>query len=101
MKRAYFDVYGYRFELRSTCGSAFDGLCQDFAFFRSDAQGGERLIDLCYADPEYDNLPDWDASIRTPRNIGFASRLSGQKSDVAALSVPDRYAHFLRRISSD
>jgi len=71
VQRAFFDVYGYRFELRSSCGSAFDGLCQDFAFFRSDERGGERLIELRYEDPEYDNLPAWDATIHTPRNIVY------------------------------
>jgi hypothetical protein len=72
VRKAYFDVYGYRFELRSTCPPAFEGLCQDFAFFRSDAQsGGERVIELRYEDPRYDNLPDWNAVIHTPRNIVY------------------------------
>lgn len=45
VRRAFFDVYGYRFELCSSCRSAFDGLCQDFAHFRGDARGRERLIE--------------------------------------------------------
>ena len=73
VQRAFFDVYGYRFELRSSCRPAFDGLCQDFAFFRSDARGGERLIELRYEDPQYDSLPAWDATIHTPRNIVYKS----------------------------
>jgi hypothetical protein len=71
VQRAFFDVYGYRFELRSTCPSAFDGLCQDFAFFHSDARGAERVVEVCFEDPQYDGLPACDAAIHTPRNIVY------------------------------
>ena len=41
VRRAFFDVYGYRFELRSSCRSAFDGLCQI-----RDRNGTSRAADI-------------------------------------------------------
>lgn len=68
---AFFDVYGFQFELRSSCRSAFDGLCQDFAFFRSESRQGDRVLEIVLDSPGYENLPPLDAAIHTPRNIVY------------------------------
>jgi hypothetical protein len=68
-----FDVYGFRFVIRSSSPWATDSLSQDFAFFRSAPAGGERLIEMLEEEPDYDGLPVCEASVYTPRNVVYRS----------------------------
>jgi hypothetical protein len=71
VQQAVFDIYGYRFALRSDSKPAFDGLCQSLAFFRSSARDDNRVVELRCEDPEYGRIPDSDATAYTPRNVVY------------------------------
>jgi hypothetical protein len=68
-----FDVYGYRFRVRSNSEWALDSVCQDFSFFRTaHAHGADgRLVEMVEADPDYSALPSCDAAVYTPRNVVY------------------------------
>lgn len=66
-----FDVYGYRFSVRSSVAEAIDGIRQDFAFFASQGTTGGVTIDLFGQDPPLDGLPLTDARVYTPRNVVY------------------------------
>lgn len=68
---AAFDVYGFRFLVESACEWALDGICKDFAFFRSQAGGPAVHIEMVEAEPGYESLPACDASVYTPRNVVY------------------------------
>lgn len=68
---AAFDVYGFRFRVESRCEWARDGICQDFAFFRSETADPAFLIEMIEAEPDYEPLPPCDASVYTPRNVVY------------------------------
>jgi len=55
-------------------GQAFNGVCQDFSYFRAEPCDGAESIEIIDADPDYDALPEVEASIYTPRNIVFKSK---------------------------
>jgi hypothetical protein len=66
-----FDVYGYRFSVRSALTDPVDGIRQDFSFF-GPAEAGERVsIELLSEDPPRDELPVSDAVVYTPRNVVY------------------------------
>ena len=66
-----FDVYGYRFTIRSSSEWALDGISQDFAYFRDSSPNNALQIEMEVAEPDYDSLPCRDASVHTPRNIVY------------------------------
>lgn len=66
----HFDVYGFRFTVRSTAEEALRGIEQDFAFFKSNTPGAIN-IDLIEEDPPSDGLPLSDAIVYTPRNVTY------------------------------
>jgi hypothetical protein len=66
-----FDVYQYRFSVRSSLNKLLDGIRQDFAFFAAPPSDLGVLIELFCADPPLDDLPDTDAAVYTPRNVVY------------------------------
>ncbi|MCW5983494.1 MAG: hypothetical protein KIT09_35715 [Bryobacteraceae bacterium] len=66
-----FDVYGYRFSIRGSSRAAVEGLCEDFAFFRSPPNKNDRIIEVLDQEPDYCCLPSCVASVYTPRNVVF------------------------------
>ncbi|MBI5280599.1 MAG: hypothetical protein HY858_02870 [Candidatus Solibacter usitatus] len=66
-----FEVYGYRFLVSGSSPRAVDGICRDFAFFRSEPAGGETRIEVAEEAPRYEGLPAGAASIYTPRNVVY------------------------------
>lgn len=69
--RAAFDVYGFRFTLLSDAEPPFEGIRQDYAFFRSEPQPGDYVVEMIDEAPDYDGLPPTDASVHTPRNTVY------------------------------
>jgi hypothetical protein len=68
-----FDVYQYRFSVRSSLDELVDSIRQDFAFFAAAPFHDGVLIELFHSDPPLDGLPDTDATIYTPRNVVYRS----------------------------
>lgn len=68
-----FDVYGFRFTIRSSSSWALEGISQDFAYFRSTTPGHAVVIEMEDSDPDYSALPVCDASVYTPRNVVYRS----------------------------
>jgi hypothetical protein len=68
-----FDVYQYRFSVRSSLDQLVDGVRQDFAFFAAVPSRDRVLIELFSADPPLGDLPHNDATIYTPRNVVYRS----------------------------
>jgi len=68
-----YDVYGFKFTITGPAGQAFSGACQDFAYFESGSSDNTNLIEIIDAEPDYDALPEVEASIYTPRNVVFKS----------------------------
>ena len=68
-----FDVYGFRFTVRSSSSWALEGILQDFAYFRSATPGHAVVIEIEDSDPDYSALPVCDASVYTPRNVVYRS----------------------------
>jgi hypothetical protein len=66
-----FDVYQYRFSVRSSSKELLEGIRQDFAFFAADPSDKNVTIELFCADPPFNELPDTDATIYTPRNVVY------------------------------
>src|SRR5580700_9196106 len=66
-----FNVYGFRFSIRSAVSEAVEGLEQDFAFFRSCDLGGGVTLELLAEDPPREGLPLTDALVYTPRNVVY------------------------------
>ena len=68
-------MYGYGFTLTGNCEFALAGLAEDFGFFAAaEAEPGSRTaveLELIEAAPNYDNLPDCDAAVYTPRNVVY------------------------------
>jgi len=67
------NVYGYKFTISGPAGAAYSGACQDFAYFKSTPCTDGDLIEIIDAEPDYDSLPQVEASIYTPRNVVFKS----------------------------
>jgi hypothetical protein len=72
-------VYGYRFRVHGSSPRAIDGICRDFAYFRTEPRGGEVPIEVVEQPPAYAGLPVCPASVYTPRNVVYRS---GSKSYV-------------------
>ena len=74
-----FDVYGYRFTVRSTADKPLRGIEEDFGFFSSEPSCSEPgaagvLIELFLENPGAEMLPSSDAVIYTPRNVTYRER---------------------------
>ena len=67
-----FDVYGFAFRLCGQAEAAIRDLASDFQFFRRAAVSDPVTVELICSDPPYDEVPEREASIYTPRNISFA-----------------------------
>lgn len=65
-----FDVYGFKFALRTAADDVLQGLEQDFEFFRTDA-AADVTIQLLYEEPPVDDVPLNDAIVYTPRNLVY------------------------------
>lgn len=66
-------MYGYRFTISGPAGKAYSGVCQDFSYFESSSCDKANLIEIIDTDPDYEALPEVEASIYTPRNVVFKS----------------------------
>ena len=69
-----FDVYGYKFTISGPEGDALSGAWQDFLYFKTEFCDEADLIEIVDSEPDYDALPELEASIYTPRNIVFKSK---------------------------
>lgn len=68
---AYFNIYGFEVNVRSSSRTALEGLAEDFRYFRSDVSAGCINLELMEAPPPYDALPSLTATVYTPRNVSF------------------------------
>lgn len=68
---ASFDLYGFRFRVHSDSEQALQGLASDFAYFRDDSADSDLQVEICEEDPDYDSLPDTEATVYTPRNVSY------------------------------
>jgi len=97
-----FDVYGFRFSIRSAASETTEGLQQDFAFFRSHDPGSGATIELFLQDPPLEGLPLTDASVYTPRNVVYRT---GSKRYIdyhgRALAIQDEASGDLKVYSRD
>jgi len=95
---AAFDVYGYRFRVRTKAATpAAEGLASDFSFFRRESLEGPLEIELCLEDPPYDDVPPRAASGYRPRSVSFTEEpRTFVDYGGRALAVYDRAAHTLR-----
>jgi len=66
-----FDVYGFRFSIRSTAPEAIEGIREDFAFFSAPGSATSVKLELLDEIPPYQCLPPIDASVYTPRNVVY------------------------------
>ena len=66
-----YDVYGYKFTITGPAGKAYSGACQDFLYFKSKPCDDANLVEIIDAYPDYEALPEVEASIYTPRNVVF------------------------------
>jgi hypothetical protein len=99
---AFFDVYGFRFSLRSTAREPVDGLGQDFAFFRTEDPKDGVKLELCAEDTPLEGLPSGDACVYTPRNVVYRN---GNKRYIdyhgRALAIQDEQSGDLKIYSRD
>ena len=104
---AGFSVYGYHFTLTGNCAFAIEGLTEDFGYFASPAEaarGSARavVLELIEGQPDYDGVPECDASVYTPRNVVY--RHNGKRiMDFGGrgLGVYDAAAGHFRIVSAD
>ena len=66
-----FNIYGFAVEIRSSSAAAFEGLAEDFHYFRSGASNNACRLELIEAPPPYDSLPPLTGTVYTPRNVSF------------------------------
>ena len=72
MKQQRYSVYGYDFVLRGDCTAAQESLAEDFTFFMGEAASVAPVeLFLNQGQPDYDGLPEIDASVYTPRNVVY------------------------------
>ena len=70
-----YSVYGYDFVLGGSCEEAQAGLAEDFTFFAGEsAEAAPVEVRLDQGKPDYDGLPEIDASVYTPRNVVYTDR---------------------------
>jgi hypothetical protein len=97
-----FNVYGFRFSIRSEASEAIEGLQQDFAFFRSSDSGEGVALELLAEDPPREGLPLTDASVYTPRNVVYRN---GSKRYIdyhgRAMGIQDEASGDLKLYSRD
>lgn len=98
----FLNIYGYHVELRSSCAGALQSLAEDFAFFRSEASGDARIVELFDAEPPYSDMPPLVASVYTPRNVSYRDETSTYIDySGRALAIHDRVADGFRIYSRD
>jgi hypothetical protein len=100
---ASFDVYQYRFTIRSSFAAPLGHLRQDFEYFAAASPTPDSvLIELFDADPPFDQIPGVDAAVYTPRNIVYRS---GARRYVdyhgRALAIQDEASRSLQLYSRD
>jgi hypothetical protein len=97
-----FNVYGFRFSIRSAASEAVEGLQQDFAFFRSLDPDEGLTLELLVEDPPREGLPLTDASVYTPRNVVYRNG-SNRYIDYhgRALGIQDEASGNLKLYSRD
>jgi hypothetical protein len=66
-----FNVYGYRFTVRTAAEEPLHGIEQDFAFFVAKGPETGVLIELFAQAPPLDSVPSGDAIAYTPRNVVY------------------------------
>jgi len=67
-----FDIYGFRFRVGGDAPDAIDGIAQDYEFFRTAGDAECHVeIEVSYREPDYDSLPECDATLYTPRNVVY------------------------------
>jgi hypothetical protein len=68
---ALFNVHGLRFGLHGNARFAYEGLAEDFAFFRAENGAAQLQIHLHEEEPDYSAVPTTEASVYTPRNVVY------------------------------
>lgn len=68
-----FDIYGFRFSVRSPQPELLNGIREDFAFFTTNSADGGPVVKLLQQAPPSIKLPAVDASVYTPRNVVYRS----------------------------
>ncbi len=97
-----YDVYGYRFTISGPAGSAYSGVCQDFSYFKTTPRDEGTRIEIIDEDPDYDSLPQVEASVYTPRNVVFKSKdVSYIDYQGRAIGVHSKKTNFFRIQSRD
>ncbi|HLX38109.1 MAG TPA: hypothetical protein VKR29_09920 [Candidatus Binataceae bacterium] len=99
---ASFEVYQYRFTIRSSFVAPLEHLRQDFEYFAASPAADSVLIELFDADPPFDQIPDVDASVYTPRNVVY--RAGGRRYidyHGRALALQDESSRHLQLYSRD
>lgn len=67
-----YSVYGYDFVLEGNSTAAQEGLAEDFTFFCGESADVEPVTLVLNEDtPDYNGLPECDASVYTPRNVVY------------------------------
>jgi hypothetical protein len=97
-----FNVYGYRFRVRSAAEEPLAGIQEDFAFFSTEASADGVLIELFPEDPPLGDLPAGAACVYTPRNVVY--REAGRRFidyHGRALGIQDEASGHLRLYSRD
>jgi hypothetical protein len=70
---ARFNIYGFRFSIRSNAGDPLQGLLEDFSFFRTQDSDDAVTLELFEEDVPREGLPTVEASVYTPRNVVYRS----------------------------
>ena len=66
-----FNVYEYRFSVRSSAEEPLSGIEEDFKFFATKEPGHGVVIELIAEAPPLDTVPASDAVVYTPRNVVY------------------------------
>jgi len=94
---ASFNVYGCKFTISGPEGNAYSGACQDFAYFRTMPSDDGFRVEMVSEKPDYNSLPQVEASIYTPRNVVFKSgSVSYIDYQGRAIGFHDEKAHLFR-----
>jgi hypothetical protein len=97
-----FDVYGYRFSVRSTAEEPLCGIEEDFKFFSTEAPAKGVLIEMFPQAPPLDSVPATEAVAYTPRNVVY--RQGGKRFidyHSRALGIQDEASGDFRMYSQD
>lgn len=74
MESIYFDVYGFRIEVKSTDTKILDGLSRDYAYFSCSNTHVDTYIEIYDSAPDYHTFPDIKSSIHTLDYISYNDR---------------------------